>query len=56
MKKILSIIIILVSFYSYAQNDQRIQNIKHQLEILSTETIGLTENVKTEISLCLISY
>lgn len=55
MKKILSIIIILVSFYSYAQNDQRIQNIKHQLEILSTETIGLTENVKTEINVTNIS-
>ena len=55
MKKILSIIIILVSFYSHAQNDQRIQNIKHQLEILSTETIGLTENVKTEINVTNIS-
>ena len=29
---------------------QRIQNIKNQLTILSTETVGLTENVKTEIN------
>ena len=55
MKKILSIIIFLVSYHSFAQNDQRIQNIKHQLEILSTETIGLTENVKTEINVTNIS-
>ena len=55
MKKILSIIIFLVSYHSFAQNDQRIQNIKHQLEILSTETIGLTENVKTEVNVTNIS-
>lgn len=51
MKKILLIILIFFSLSSYAQKEeQRIQNIKNQLEILSTETLGLTENVKTEIN------
>ena len=51
MKKILLIILLFFSFSSYAQKEeQRIQNIKNQLEILSTETLGLTENVKTEIN------
>ena len=51
MKKLLYILILLSLNVSFAQKeDVRIQNIKNQLTILSTETIGLTENVKTEIS------
>lgn len=51
MKKILYLLLLLNVSASFAQKDQqRIQTIKNQLTILSTETIGLTENVKTEIS------
>lgn len=52
MKKILYLLLLLNMSFSFAQEDnkQRIQNIKHQLEILSTETLGLTENVKTEVN------
>lgn len=50
MKKIIYILLLSVSF-SYAQdNDKRLSTIKNQLEILSTDTPGLTENVKTEIN------
>lgn len=51
MKKILYILLLLSVSFSFAQEkEQRIQNIKNQLEILSTETVSLTENVKTEIN------
>ncbi|MEQ3663801.1 hypothetical protein [Olleya sp.] len=51
MKKILFILLFLTVSFSFAQEyNQRIENIKNQLEILSTETVGLTENVKTEIN------
>lgn len=51
MKKTLFILLLLSVSFSFAQKEeQRIQNIKNKLEILSTETIGLTENVKTEIN------
>ncbi|PWH83976.1 general secretion pathway protein GspD [Algibacter marinivivus] len=51
MKKILYILLLLNVGFSYSQEDlQRIQNIKSQLNILSTETVGFTENVKTEIN------
>lgn len=51
MKHILLILCIVAFGFSYGQaQDQRIQNIKSQIELLSVETAGLTENVKTEIS------
>lgn len=50
-KKIYLILCVLVCNFSIAQEKQnRILNIKNKLEILSTNTYGLTENVKTEIS------
>ena len=50
MKKPLYILFLLVSF-SFAQTDDaRIQSIKNQLEILAVDNIGLTQQVKTEIS------
>ena len=56
MKKILYILVILVFGHSYGQQeDQRINNIKTQLELLSVESAGLTENVKTEINISNIS-
>jgi len=51
MKKIIPIVALLICSFTHAQNpDQRILNIKNQLELLSTEVNGLTENVKTEIN------
>ena len=51
MKKILFILLLLSFCFCFAQQDeQRVQNIKNQLTALSIETTGLTENVKTEIS------
>jgi type IV pilus assembly protein PilQ len=61
MKKTLYIILLLTFSIGFAQSssdtlrdssgeNQRISNIKHQLELLSVENSGLTENVETEIS------
>ena len=51
MKKTVLIITLLICNFTNAQEpDQRILNIKNQLEFLSTEVNGLTENVKTEIN------
>lgn len=54
MKKILYILLLLTFSFVQSQNlseeEQRISNIKHQLELLSVENSGLTENVRTEIS------
>jgi len=56
MKHVLYIFVILVYGLSYGQQeDQRINNIRTQLEILSVESAGLTENVKTEINVNNIS-
>jgi type IV pilus assembly protein PilQ len=62
MKKILTLLLFINLSVCFAQSQtssqsqtslddrQRIENIKNQLTILSTENVGLTENVKTEIS------
>ncbi|MCD2257586.1 type II secretion system protein GspD [Psychroserpens luteolus] len=56
MKKIIYIPLLLSFFISFSQSQnplnekQRIENIRNQITILSTETVGLTENVKTEIN------
>lgn len=50
MKKILIIILLLSFHLSFAQKeDPRITTIRHQLDMLSTDNAGLTENFKTEI-------
>ncbi len=50
MKKRLIILLLLVSVFGYTQNEeQRINNIKTKLELLSVSNPGLTENVKTDI-------
>ena len=50
MKKLLYILLLFSFSFSFAQKeDARIQSIKNQLTILSTDNAGLTENVKTEI-------
>jgi type IV pilus assembly protein PilQ len=51
----LFILLSMTCLISFAQSQntseiQRIETIKNQLTFLSTETVGLTENVKTEIS------
>lgn len=51
MKKLFCIIILFICHFCFSQNeDARIQTIKNQLEILSVETAGLTEQVKTDIN------
>ncbi|MFD2916853.1 type II secretion system protein GspD [Psychroserpens luteus] len=55
MRKLLFGLLLMSCLVSFAQSQntsekQRIENIKNQLTFLSTETVGLTENVKTEIS------
>ncbi len=50
MRKLLYILLFFVSFCFAQNNDARIQTIKNQLEILAVDNSGLTEQVKTEIS------
>ncbi len=56
MKKILYILLLLTFSFGFAQShdsskeEQRISNIKHQLELISVDNVGLTENVKTEVN------
>lgn len=51
MKRIIYIILCFWFSLSFAQNgDQRLLNIKHQLELVATDVPGLTENVRTEIN------
>jgi type IV pilus assembly protein PilQ len=60
MKKILYILLLTFSFglaqshpdshRNSSEDDGRISNIQNQLELLSVDNVGLTENVKTEIS------
>jgi len=56
LKKLVYILFVILSV-SYAQQDQDqvIRTIKNQLDILATETVGLSENVKTEISVSQIT-
>jgi len=50
MKKTLLILLLSTCFCFAQQNDNRIETIKNQLTALSVDNVGLTENVKTEIS------
>ncbi len=51
MKKLLFVLLLLNISYSFAQKDeQRITNIKNHLTALSVDNVGLTQNVKTEVS------
>jgi type IV pilus assembly protein PilQ len=55
VKKPLYILLFFFSFCFSQNNESRIQTIKNQLEILAVENAGLTEQVKTEISVNNIS-
>jgi len=56
MKNLLYILLLFVFTIGHSQNDeQRLLNIKNQLTILSTDNSGLTENIKTDISVRNIS-
>ena len=50
MKKLLLIYFLFLSFYSFSQEENRIQSIKNNLEILAQDNEGLTENLKLEIN------
>lgn len=51
MKKIIYILFLICFSFSFAQKEeQRIENIKNQLTALSVTNNGLTENLKTEIT------
>jgi len=50
MQKIVVILIFMISIFGYTQNEeQRINDIKTKLELLSVSTPSLTENIKTDI-------
>lgn len=52
MKKVLFIILFCcIQFTLFAQEKPRIEAIKNQLEVLAVDNVGLTENVKTDISI-----
>ncbi|MBD0832823.1 type II secretion system protein GspD [Aestuariibaculum sediminum] len=50
MKKLIYIFLLLGFQWIYSQNDSRIQSLKNQLDILSTDNQGLTQQVKTDIT------
>ncbi len=51
LKKSLHIVFLFILAFGYSQNeDQRLMNIKNQLTILSADNPGLSENIKTDIS------
>lgn len=56
MKKIIYILFLVIWSVSFSQdNSQRIEALKNQLTLLEVENTGLTENLKTEISINNIS-
>jgi type IV pilus assembly protein PilQ len=55
MKKIIVIILCFIQFAVFAQENPRIEAIKNQITALATDNIGLTENVKTDISVANVS-
>lgn len=55
MKKNLLLIFLLLSFFSYGQEETRIRNIKNNLEVLSVDNPGLSENLKLDINVNSVS-
>lgn len=55
MKKNLLFIFLLLSFFFYGQEETRIQNIKNNLEALSVDNPGLSENLKLDINVNSVS-
>ncbi|MEO9511825.1 MAG: hypothetical protein ABJN84_03965 [Flavobacteriaceae bacterium] len=55
MKKNLFLIFLLLSLFSQAQEESRIQNIKNNLEALSVDNPGLSENLKLDINVNSVS-
>ncbi|MEM6719243.1 MAG: hypothetical protein AAF611_08025 [Bacteroidota bacterium] len=51
MKKLFILILCFIQFSVFAQETPRIEAIKSQLEALAVDNVGLTENVKTDISI-----
>ncbi|WP_412985760.1 type II secretion system protein GspD [Pontimicrobium sp. IMCC45349] len=50
MKKLILILLLCLCFFLTNSQNNRIQNIKNQLTVLSVDNVGLTENVKSEIN------
>jgi len=55
MKKLILIILCFVQVAVFAQEQPRIEAIKNQIEALAPDNVGLTENVKTDISVTNVS-
>ncbi len=55
MKKIISILCLLFTMLAYGQEENRIQSIKNNLESLSVDNVGLTENLKLDINVSNVS-
>ncbi|WP_046744113.1 type II secretion system protein GspD [Kordia zhangzhouensis] len=55
MKKYILIILCFIQFSVFAQETPRIEAIKSQIETLAVDNVGLTENVKTDISVANVS-
>ena len=55
MRKLFLIAFVLLFQFSYGQDDNRIQNIKNNLEVLAVDNTGLTENLKLDINVTNVS-
>ncbi|KQC29391.1 type II secretion system protein GspD [Flagellimonas eckloniae] len=55
MKKNLLLIFLLYSIFFYGQEESRIQSIKNNLEVLSVDNPGLSENLKLDINVNSVS-
>ncbi|AXG69201.1 type II secretion system protein D [Kordia sp. SMS9] len=55
MKKLFILILCFIQFTAFAQEIPRIEALKNQIEALAVDNVGLTENVKTDISVANVS-
>lgn len=55
MKKNLLLIFVWCAFFCYGQEESRIQNIQNNLEVLSVDNPGLSENLKLDINVNSVS-
>ncbi len=55
MKSYLLLLALLISFFSFSQTDNRIQNIQNNLELLQVDNKGLSEKLKLDINVSSVS-
>jgi len=55
MKNFLLILILIIGFYSFSQEENRILNIQNNLEALAVDNKGLSENIKLDINVGTVS-